>query len=156
VTPVAGLSFGASAYTGVNDKEEEGDESVRSVALGAHAEYLAGPVLLRAEYAAMDHGDILAHAGWYVEGGYMITRNLQAAAKYEASETTLDGIDLGEDDSLLEHRGWALGLNWWFSNNLVVKLSYQRVDGLRFVEEGDSEGDDETTGIIQFGGQFSF
>lgn len=45
----------------------------------------------------------------------------------------MDGMGaMASMGSLMEHRELGLGLNYWFSDGLVLKLSYHRVDGNRF------------------------
>ena len=56
----------------------------------------------------------------------------------------------------------AAGLNYWFSPQFVVKLSYHHVDGNRFArpeEAGEtlrSGGLDSHTNLVALGAQFSF
>jgi len=63
--------------------------------------------------------------------------------------------------SLSEHEEWAVGLNYWFIYNFVLKASYHYITGNRFAISSDlqeilDEGIEENTQLFIFGAQFSF
>ncbi len=164
-TPVDGLSFGGSIYTGTVTGEVESGrlEDEQSLSWGLQAEYWTDKVTFRAEYANQDIEEESKVDAAYVEAAYMVTRNLQLAARWDWQETSLQGVEEEEfadvDSSLLEHTEWSLGANWWFSPNFVVKLSYHIVDGLRFAVPEESDGEDEAdekTNTVVLGASFSF
>ena len=125
-TPVVGLSFGVSAYTG----NEIGSE--RRTGVGLQAEYLAGPWSLRSEYAHETVKDDLEAAGFYVEAAYHIDGHWQVAAQYGRLTSELPAVPEPEAPSLLKHKEVAAGVNYWLTSGFVFKLSYQHVDGNRF------------------------
>ena len=155
MTRVPGLSFGGSAYTGVVEEEEEEpgeDDRRRHVNLGVHAEYAMHPLTIRAEvgrHEETEEGETLAY---YLEAGYRIGKHLEVAGRFDRFDVTPeDG-----DDEELEHRDLALGLNYWFNPNFVLKASVHRVTGFAVAEPaGDDDPDDETTALV-LGAQFSF
>jgi hypothetical protein len=158
-TPVDGLKFGASAYTGL----ETAVESRRTV-YGFSGEYLNGPWSLRSEFAHETVVDDLKVDGYYFEAAYRIGRHWQVAAQYDHLTTEVFEAPNPDDPSLLDHKEWAVGLNYWFSPNFVLKLDYHYVDGNRFaapdladfVETIHAGALEPKTNLIQFGTQFSF
>ena len=163
-TPVDGLSFGASIYSGAQTGEAEGGalEGNRDTSYGVQVEYLTDKISLRSEYARQDLEDEFETDAFYVEGAYMITGNIQAAVRYDWSDSSLGAREEEKVDDVeaafLEHAAWDVGLNWWFSPNLVVKLSYHIAEGLRYaMPEDTDEGDLETkTNTVVLGASFSF
>lgn len=125
-TPIAGLSFGVSAYTG----NEIGSE--RRTGVGFQAEYLDGPWSLRSEYAHETVKDDLQADGFYVEAAYRVDVHWQVAAQYGHLTSELAPVPEPEAPSLLKHKEVAAGVNYWWTSDFVFKLSYQRVDGNRF------------------------
>jgi predicted porin len=159
-TPVEGLSVGASAYTGdvshAEHDDHEESEGGRAVTYGLQAEYDNGTFVLRTEYVRQDVENELEVDAAYVEASYMIYGGLQAAVRYDWSDTSLDEGDVDEAPSVLEHEDWGIGLNYWFNQNFVVKSSYHTVTGNRFAEsEGEGGLEDETT-LFSVGVAFSF
>jgi len=163
LTPLDGLSFGGSVYTGSATAEVEGGalEGHRSVAWGLQLEYLGARTLVRAEYALQSIEDESDTAAAYAEAAYMVTKKLQVAARWETGKVDLADAELeriggAPDAALLEHQEYAIGVNWWFSPDFVFKLSYHMVDGLRFaVPEGGDEVDEKTNAIVA-GVSYSF
>ncbi len=157
-TPVDGLRFGFSAYSGTKIGSRH-----RTVH-GAFVEYLSERWSIRGELAREPVVDDLKVRGGYVETAYRFGSHWQAAVQYGDLTTSLAGISAAIAPSLLDHREIALGLNYWFSPAFVLKLSYHDVDGNRFAapEPTDlsaavSSGSLRTrTKLILFGGQFSF
>jgi hypothetical protein len=157
-TPVRGLRVGGSAYTGT----EIG--SARRVVFGLQAEYLKGAWSLRSEYAHETvRGDVTVDGG-YVEAAYHLNDRWQAGAQYGRLTTDLVGANASIAPSLLDHTEVAVGLNYWFSPQFVLKLSYHHVDGNRLAAPEPAElpaqvrsGTLQTrTQLLQFGAQFSF
>lgn len=152
-TPIDGLSVGASAYSGIveEDHEEEGEEEshVRNRGLGLHLEYAMHPFVLRAEVGDHDEAGEAEARGFYVEGAYRIRDKWELAARYDRFDVTEE-----DDDESEEHRDLALGVNYWFNRNIVLKLSMHRVQGLAAAVP-DDDGDEKTNAIV-FGSQFSF
>ena len=157
-TPVLGLRFGASAYTG----DEIG--SLRRTGLGAQVEYLAGPWSVRSEYTRESVKDDLEAIGFYAEVAYRIDPHWQVAGQYGRLTSDVLPVPEPATPSLLDHEEVALGLNYWFAPHFVFKLSFHRVDGNRFAgpqpqelaEVAASGTLKQKTKLVLFGAQFSF
>jgi hypothetical protein len=157
-TPVPGLRVGGSAYTG----KELG--STRREVYGLQAEYLIGAWSVRGEYAHETVPGDLTVTGAYLEAAYRLGDRWQAAAQHGRLRTHLVGADAAVAPSLLDHTETALGVNYWFSPQFVLKLSYHYVDGNRLAapEPADlaaqvrSGALQTKTHLLQFGAQFSF
>ncbi len=173
-TPVNGLTFGFSGYTGTAQDDEglggeEGDEpgeeeegELRNTGFGLHLEYATGPWTLRMEVAHLDEEDEVATDAAYVELAYQLTDRWQLAFRYDRADTKVREVDISDVPTLGEHDDLAFGVNYWFSTDLVLKLSIHQVEGNRLAlpEEADlaidtGTLDDETT-LVSFGAQFSF
>jgi hypothetical protein len=172
-TPVIGLKFGLSGYTGTQGESEAlTSTGGKQEFLGAHVEYLSNALLIRAEYVDVSKA---WNPEWnidtdvaYGEVAYTFKEHWQVAARYDYSQGHLPPA-LGSQAppifmSNQKHRDVAFGLNYWLNPNFVLKLSYHMVDGGKyaFPELEDpiavlmgAPFDDETK-AIQFGGQFSF
>jgi hypothetical protein len=157
-SPVTGLSVGVSAYGG----KEIG--SSHRVVVGLQAEYLSDRWSLRTEYAHEDVKNDLTATGLYGEAAYRLGDHWQFATQYGRHTSALGPPIVVDAPSLLEHKELALGLNYWFSPALVVKLSYHRVDGNRLAAPEPDELEAQVregtlarkTNLYQFGAQFSF
>ena len=82
---------------------------------------------------------------------------------YEFLEVDFEISDMNTDlaPSILKHEEWAVGVNYWFNANFVIKASYHNIKGNRFALPdtiGDvlAEGLDDTTHLYVVGTQFSF
>jgi hypothetical protein len=158
--PVEGLAGRLSAFTG--SETEPSGEKVRHSALALSAEYLGEALSLRAEYALLvEVPEITTNAG-YVEAAWMFKSGVQVASRVEGSWSKLDGFS--GSSPLLRHREAAVGVNYWFSPDLVVKASYHLVDGNRFAYRpwpdpanppSPLPGLDQTTHLFVIGAQFS-
>ena len=153
VRPMSGLKFGVSAYSGKAELAE-----AQHVAWAASGEYLTGPWSLRSEYGRHVEGDEVHVSSAYFEGAYKITKAVQAAFRYDWSDTELPEIDSSSAPSLLTHRDYGIGLNYWFQPEFVVKFAYHIVDGNRFAIPDDIEEHAlvEKTNLFTFGASFSF
>lgn len=133
-TPVAGMSFGISGYTGTRPVAPV--ERRRTV-YGAHAELLTDHWSLRAEGAHQNAKEGRTIDGAYIEAAYRLTREWQVAALYNTLDAELDGVsavDIARAPSLLRHKERGVALNYWFTPNFVVKASYHEVDGNHFAQ----------------------
>jgi hypothetical protein len=157
-TPVQGLRVGGSAYTGT----EIG--SARRTVFGLQAEYLKGAWSLRSEYAHETvSGDLTVNSG-YVEAAYHFNDRWQAAVQYGRLTTDLPGAITSIAPSLLDHTEVAVGLNYWFSPQFVLKVSYHHVDGNRLAAPEPADLPEQVrsgtlqtrTQLLHFGAQFSF
>jgi len=89
----------------------------------AHVDYRNGGFGLRALYAHWDFsGDAVEAAGadkqsgWYVEPSYRLNNGLGFYTRYEEVDGARDQDQFSQ---------WELGLNWWPSENVVVKFDYR-------------------------------
>jgi Phosphate-selective porin O and P len=157
--PVAGLRFGASSYTG---KEIRVDK--RRTVYAVHAEYGADPWSVRTELAHETAKGDLKVDGFYAEVAYRITPHWQVAVQYDDLTTEVHDAPTPAVPSLLDHRELAVGLNYWFNRQFVLKLDYHHVKGNRFaapvadefVKTIESGRLQDKTDLVQFGAQFSF
>ncbi|MEM9555743.1 MAG: hypothetical protein AAGC60_15925 [Acidobacteriota bacterium] len=177
--------FGLSAFHGTNQDEELGEstgEELENFAVGAQVEFEGEKSLVRAEIYHLDEEDEVEADGFYIELGRFVSERWQLVARWDQVETEILEFELDDDfDSLTEHEGLALGVNWWITPTAVVKFAVHQLDGNRFalpeefaevleeaIEEAeesafdDDEGeldelpfDDETT-LVEVGLQFSF
>lgn len=154
-TPVDGLTFRLSGYTGKLEEDER--EATRIVTYGASAEYALEDVQLRGELFRSTEGDVETNVAGYVEVAWTFLPRLQAAARYERARQEKEGVP--DDSPLLDHDEVAFGLAYWPSPNLVVKASYHRVEGNRFAVPALSADDGSVpsrTDLFVAGAQFSF
>ncbi|MCP4902710.1 MAG: hypothetical protein GY906_37580 [bacterium] len=170
-TPVDGLTFGLSGFTGDDETELdvglEADAS-RDVLLGS-VEYLTHRWSVRAEYGTLKRDIDFESESWYLEAAFRLTEHWQLAVRKDQANVTLPSTDFSTlppfFPQLLDHEELALGVNYWFGSNLVIRLSYQMVEGNRFafLETPEQVGEMLITGdleyetnLIVFGAQFSF
>jgi len=159
-TPVRGLSFGASSYTGTLN-EEAGNR--RSVVAGQLA-YRSNRLTLETEVAYQNQVRDEVVTGGYVQMAYRLTPDWQVALQYDHLKNTFFGIDPAAAPSLQHHKEGAVALSYWISRALVLKAEYHRVSGNRlalpepqhFVVDVPAGRLRTTTNLVQFGGQFSF
>lgn len=158
IAPDDRLSFGVSAYRGNNV-----DDGVRRDAWIGHVQFLSDKLWVRAEAGRQREKEDSAETG-YLEAAYFLSTKWQAAARYDRQDTK-DSEFPDALPSLLKHREWALGLNYWFSSGLVVKASFHNVEGNRFARPEDFEVlrgqlEDGTlerkTNLFALSAQFSF
>lgn len=174
-TPVPGLSGSVSFYSArvglrvrdvfldgrYYDRYEEiyGRYYLPAISL----EYVNHPWSIRlegvSEIAREDSGQVNNTAA-YLEVARMLPWRFQAAFRWEVEECKPDG-----GSSLDDHRDLAVGLNYWFNRNFVLKMSLHHVTGNRFAQPEDPmvyfenlvyDSFEETTNLVVCGAQFSF
>jgi hypothetical protein len=135
-TPLDGLAFGASTYTGTRPLTRGTvAKDWRRTVSGAHAEFVNDAWILRAETAKERDESNFSATGSYGEAAYRLTDHWQLAGTYGKFNTTLESAsaaNIARAPSLLDHQETAAGINYWFSPNLVLKTSYSTVKGNRF------------------------
>jgi hypothetical protein len=154
-TPIDGLTFRLSGYTGILH-EEDLDRRARQGVGGVTAEYLCDRLTLRGELFYRDEGGFeRAYAG-YLEAATFVSEHVQLALRAEASKTDVDDVE--HASTLTRHDELAAGVNYWFSPSVVMKLSYHLVHGNRFAApESSQDGILATrTHLFVAGTQFSF
>lgn len=157
--PLKGLSFGVSGYTGKPTEHRD----LRHSAYGIHGEYLSDLWSVRSEFARRTEQAVNVNA-YYLEAAYRLTPKWQIAGRYDWLDADIKGVDTSEAPSLLRHKDFAVGLNYWFNDNIVLKSSYHYGKGNRFAlpesvslhEVIESGRLDPKTNLFQFGVQFSF
>jgi hypothetical protein len=172
-TPVEGLLFGVSAYTGERAFEVFTTGLLATprdyTVWGAHAEWANETWQVRAEHATADEKDLSTATGNYLEVAYHISESWQVASRYDRWDIDVEGLGTSPRvrllDQIFEHEDVALGVNYWFSPNFVVKLAYHMTEGNRFAFPEDpavilqalqTNQLPNETDMIVFGGQFSF
>lgn len=155
-TPLDGLSFRVSAFTG-EVREEDGTETARMVTVGFSAEYALERLQLRGEIFRQNEGDLETNLGAYAEIAWRFLPRLQAALRFERARMTKEGLPI--TSSLRDHTEGAVGLSYWPSPNAAFKVSYHLVDGNRFALPERSRDDgsvEQRTSLIVAGTQFAF
>jgi hypothetical protein len=167
VTPIEGLQIRGSYFWG---RTPEASGPLPTWVAAASLQYETDRWLLRAEYfhsyqkrqtgysdglgldqGAVEHAN--ADAG-YVEGGVRFGENWQAVARVEATKLYWPGF-VGPAP-LLRHREAAVGVNYWFTRDFVVRASYHVADGNRFSLPDNDDTFRERTNELMVGSQFSF
>lgn len=176
-TPLTGLAFGASYYSGVptgleNDPDASSGfvMSGRRDILGLQGEFNNDTWWIRGEWVSVVNGstsvdgaEITGDTG-YAEIAFKATEHWQLAARYDYQTNNFGaGFDYGpEFSSLNDHKDIGFAVNYWFSPNLVIKTEYHRVEGNRFADPGWDNfweivyGINDQTDLFQIGAQFSF
>src|SRR5262249_41388423 len=118
----------------------------------------------RSEYFKTEEFNLDINAPERTRAGYIeVARRLghwQVAGRFERLNTNLAGFN--DSSPLLKHKEGAFGLNYFFSPNIVSKVSYHIVDGNRFAVPTllDDALIDNTlkkrTHLVEFGLQFAF
>lgn len=168
-TPLEGLTVGVSGYTGQAYTDLSNVDTDKRDVYAAHAEYVRNQFAIRSEFGHLKNGGDFEVDSGYVETSYRLTDHWQVAARWDQVDVTLPGVNLSRlpkiFPQLLDHREAALGVNYWFSPNFVVRTSYQRTEGNRFafpettqqVQTALASGVlDNSTDMILVGAQFSF
>jgi hypothetical protein len=155
-TPILGLRFGGSVYTGIITPDET---RVRKTIAGVHAEYLSdrwwlrGEVVHEAETGGRDRVD-----AFYVEIARFLTARWQLAALYDRLTISIPNNPQPADPAFRRHRELGFGLNYWFTPEFVLKGSYAFVSGNRFAFQpaADPALVESKTRLLQLGAEFSF
>jgi len=158
ITPVNGLSFSVSTYFGDDETFLDlprplEEDVIREVAL-ASIEYVNPKWTVRAEYGTLKRDIDFELAGGYVEAAYKFSERWQLAGRWDTFEIELPSTDLSQlppfFPQLLNHDEVAIGVNYWFSSNFVVRLSYHQAEGNRaaFLETPEQVLDLLTNGQI--------
>lgn len=168
-TPIEGLLFGVSGYRATDELETSAGPSEidRTVYVGS-AEYAHGPLTLRAEMGKGETDKFHEHNGKYVEAAYRIGQKWQVAGRWESLDMKVPAyaaLFVGPMATILEHKERAIGVNYWFNPNFVVRTEYHVVEGNRFAHTATNREFysqlasgklDDSTNMIVLGAQFSF
>ncbi len=171
-TPIDGLMFGISGYSGEQTITNfaQSREQAYDV-LGGHVEYLDTKWSIRAEFAhfELENGNGFKADAIYAEVGYFVTEKWELAARYDDFEGSLPPDRLGQlppfASQFFVNTDVGVGINYWYSTNLVLRLNAHFVEGNRFAFPLDSADImqvfqtgmlEEDTTLVLFGTQFSF
>lgn len=120
---IAGLQAAVTVQHQFDPSQSSDDGLDNGTLLEAHVDYRNAAFGLRALYARWDFsGDAVEAAnadtqtGWYVEPSYRVNNKLGFYTRYEEVEGAR-----GQD----QFSQWELGLNWWPSENVVIKFDYR-------------------------------
>lgn len=152
-TPLPGLVFGASGYTGIHSEPTAEASSERDAVLGAHLSYVGERVWVRSEAFRSWATEGLSAWESYVEAAVFLTRRLQASGTLGRVRSTANGDSTESPD---EHTEDAFGLAFWVSPEMVLKGSLGRVRGNLLVASGSGEPEGGSTRVLNLGVQFSF
>ncbi|MBN2384696.1 hypothetical protein JXQ70_17615 [bacterium] len=174
--PRHGLGFGLSYYSAdvtyrIKDASLLGlfDETL-DIHIGRHhiggifTEFSSDVWTVRSEYVLEqgqdEEGEKYCTGSGYAELARIFKNRYQLAVRYEQIQ-----LHNEPSDQFNRHRELALGLNYWFSPELVLKCSYHLVDGnvlaypdtaVDAVYNAFNDCFHERTQLFMFGAQFSF
>jgi hypothetical protein len=156
LTPLDGLTFRVSGYTGKMRELDLAEGDMRMTAFGFSAEYAIERFQLRGEVLRQNEGDSETNLGAYAEVAWKFLPKLQAALRFERARMTKEG--LAASSSLRDHTEGAFGLAFWPNPNLAFKVSYHRIEGNRFALPAESEDGSvgTATALVIAGTQFAF
>jgi hypothetical protein len=146
-TPVEGLRFSVSAFTG---KRSDVDESHRSGALSL--EYINDRWLVRAETAGHKE-ESESVRGSYIEAAFRAAGPWQLTVRYGTSRTS---VEEHIDSRFLRHRDLAGGVNLWLDPKVVIKTELHFIEGNRLAIAAEGAEPRKSTRVFQAGVQFSF
>lgn len=173
-TPINGLSFSFAGISGDVVLKADGEVledyfvSDRHFMLTTSAEYLSGPWLVRTEYLRVvkEKGNDIKINCAYLEAAFRFMKHWEIAGLYDWQdlEFFIPGVIIPETmSSLFDHEEWAIGLNYWFNTNFVLKCSYHMVEGNFYAEPPEDLMEiimganyDSRTHLLMVGAQFSF
>ena len=175
--PVPGLLVGLSGVAGqistcpIVVAMVPCQSNIRGRQGSAQLEYLSDRVWFRSEAALIEGPGFLASRGGYVQGAFFLSRKWQIAAQHDVLRETLKVPELSGPlaplfpRALDTHSDNSIGLNYWFSPDMVVKWSVHDVRGWRFANPGRNvmlqglqtqQFPDVRSRLLQAGIQFNF
>jgi hypothetical protein len=150
-TPLDGLSFRLTAA---------GRPNGPNVA-GVSAEYLTDAWSIRSEvFHQRDPAEQVHAWAGYLEVARRLGNHWQLATRLDVSRAFLIGFE--SDSALLRHQDLAIGVNYWFTQQLVLRAAAHAVDGNRFAYADDVVAATlagtlaRHTALYEVGAQFSF
>jgi hypothetical protein len=167
MTPVQGLRFGVSAYSGeqeeVIDQEVTGTGGTQRV-YALLAEYLDQAWSVRSEWSRFDDPSVTFYT-FYLEIAYRLTEHWQMAGRWDCYDANLDLVSFGYPpafQNMVEHEDLAVAINYWINPKAVFKLELHNLEGNRYGGPDDvmaaimSGTFSNKTRAIQLGVNFSF
>lgn len=159
-TPIQGLSFGGSSYTGIVAEAA----AMRYTVVAGQVGYRSNVLTLESEVAhSVEPTDEVATGG-YVLAAYRFTPEWQVAAQFDDHVSRYLNTTVTAAPSLANHREGALAISRWLSRAFVLKAEYHRVSGNRLamphpenlVATIAANELRTITHLVQFGAQFTF
>lgn len=166
ITPTEGLSFGFSGYFGL--RSDSALLFLERGSVGFHLDYSGESFLARFEVVFSKVPSFINAITGYGELAYMIDEHIQVAARVDfyKGEGKIALIKASTPETTDEHADYAVGLNYWFSPNFVIKTGYHYVRGNRFsvptafatnfVTPYAGLPFDDSNHLFEAGAQFSF
>jgi hypothetical protein len=159
--PVEGLEVGVSfcrfvPYTSIGGAPKEESPNGAANVVYLHADYTAGPWILRGE-TLHSRGNADFDTA-YVEAAYKLTEKWQVAGTYGWA----DRGELAATPQLGDHDAVGVGLNFWPAPRVVFKLDYYHVTGNAFARPDNATEAaimgalEDTTNVFIAGVQWAF
>jgi hypothetical protein len=165
-TPVSGLRFGVSAYTGKKMGDSLGGEDPpQQTNYALLGEYLANGWSVRGEYGETKESTGRGFKVAYLEVANMLTEHWQLAGRWDWWGTDLRMEDIGLPPAFAPmgvHEDLAVAINYWINPKTALKIELHQIDGNRFAAPPDFAHAamagtlDNKTQLIQLGVDFSF
>ena len=166
--PIEGLMFGVSAFGGRRSGNLVPTSEQGTV--GAHLEYVDEAWIFRAEGIFAMAQDVYKTVGAYGEIAYKFDCGVQLAGRVDFYKPSFDNVILkiSLPKTAQRHLDLGYGLNYWFSQNFVIKSSYHFVYGNRYASPANLGAIivfgvpyfgpplDDTNHVFEAGVQFSF
>jgi hypothetical protein len=159
-TPIRGLSFGGSSYTGTIDDST----STRRTIIAGQIGYRTNVLTLESEVAHQSQVRDEQATGGYVLAALRLTPEWQVAAHYDKLSTAYYRANVTAAPSLQYHRESAFAVSRWMTRAFVLKAEYHRVSGNRLamprpdalIAAVAANELRVITHLFQFGAQYSF
>ena len=157
--PLEGLRFTTSGFVSRDAEKTNGEHRVLGV-VGLGTEYLGESLWVRAEFFNLFSEQAKTRTG-YIEAAYFLTSHWQVSGRVEGSRSWAPTYVPDAVLTYLRHREVAVGVNYWFSPQLVFKASFHNVIGNRFAQPAPSAVPsalplEPHTRLLSLGTQYSF
>ncbi len=143
--------------SGFGGRAERDAEKIRTLVYGASLFHRGEKVWMSIEAFQSVEGEE-KQVSAYAEAAYFVTQKAQVAARYERCRMELgDPLYASVPSRLLDHDEVAAGLNWWFTPQVVTKVSVHEIWGSRFASSKDPLAvPKDRTLMLVAGTQFTF
>jgi len=120
---IPGLLTALTVQYQFDPSQVSGDGLDSGTLIEAHVEYQRNRFGLRALYSrwdftgyAVEAADAETQTGWYIEPSFLLTDNIGIYTRYE---------DISAARAQDKFSQWEVGLNWWPTENVVIKFDYR-------------------------------
>jgi hypothetical protein len=120
---IPGLQAALTLHYQFDPSQQANDGLDDGTLVEAHVDYRRGGFGLRALYARWDFSGEAVEAagadvqtGWYIEPSYRLNNGIGFYSRYEEVDGARDRDKFNQ---------WELGLNWWPTDNVVIKFDYR-------------------------------